>query len=113
MSEYPKHIKNLPRVISFDEFKADTKSGKYAFVMNDPIHRKCLDILPDRKKESLIQYFTHCNNRPSVEFVISDMYEPYLLVQQVMFPNAKYVVDGFHYTRYIMDVLDKIRIKVS
>ena len=113
MSEYPKQVKNLPRIISFDEFKADTNSSKYAFIMNDPIHKKCLDILPDRKKESLIQYFTHCNNRPSVEFVISDMYEPYLLVQQIMFSNAKYVVDRFHYTRYIMDALDKVRIRLQ
>lgn len=113
MDEYPKQVKNLPRVISFDEFKADTNKGKYAFVINDPIHRKCLDILPDRKKESLIQYFTHCENRPSVEFVISDMYEPYLLVQQIMFPHAKYVVDRFHYTRYIMDALDKVRIRLQ
>ena len=29
MSEYPKQVKNLPRIISFDEFKADTNSGKY------------------------------------------------------------------------------------
>lgn len=50
MSEYPKHIINLPRVISFDEFKADTKEGKYAFILNDPIHKKVLDILPQRKK---------------------------------------------------------------
>ena len=34
------HQKNLPRVISFDEFKADTKEGKYAFILNDPIHKK-------------------------------------------------------------------------
>ena len=102
MSNYPEHVINLPRVISFDEFKADTQKGKYAFVLNDPIHKKCLDILPERKKEYLIQYFTYCNNRHSVEYVISDMYEPYLLVQQVMFPHAKYVVDRFHYTRYIM-----------
>ena len=52
-------------------------------------------------------------NRHSVEFVISDMYEPYLLVQQIMFPKAKYVVDRFHYTRYIMDALDKIRIRLQ
>ena len=26
MSEYPEYVKNLPRVISFDEFKADTNS---------------------------------------------------------------------------------------
>lgn len=109
----PDHLKNLPKVISFDEFKADTKEGKYAFILNDPIRKKVLDILPKRKKEYLIQYFTYTENRHSVEFVISDMYEPYLLVQKIMFPKAKYVVDRFHYTRYIMDALDKIRIRLQ
>ena len=113
MNNYPDHLKNLPKIISFDEFKADTEAGKYAFIINDPIHRKVLDILPSRKKEYLIQYFTYTENRHSVEFVISDMYEPYLLVQQIMFPKAKYVVDKFHYTRYIMDALDKIRIRLQ
>lgn len=109
----PDYQKNLPRVISFDEFKADTKEGKYAFILNDPIHKKVLDILPNRKKEYLIQYFTHTENRHSVEFVISDMYEPYLLVQKVMFPKAKYIVDKFHYIRYIMKALDDIRIRLQ
>lgn len=109
----PEQLKNLPRVISFDEFKADTKEGKYAFILNDPIHKKVLEVLPNRKKEYLIQYFTYCNNRHSVEFVISDMYEPYLLVTQIMFPKAKYVVDRFHYITYIMDALDDIRIRLQ
>ena len=106
-------VKNLPKVVSFDEFKADTREGKYAFILNDPIHKKVLDILPNRKKEYLIQYFTYCNNRHSVEFVISDMYEPYLIVTQIMFPKAKYVVDRFHYITYIMDALDDIRIRLQ
>ena len=113
VSSIPKHVVNLPKVISFDEFKADTTECKYAFILNDPIHKKVLDILPSRKKERLIQYFTYCNNRHSVEFVISDMYEPYLLVTQTMFPKAKYVVDRFHYTTYIMDALDNIRIRLQ
>ena len=111
ISGIPEHVINLPTVISFDEFKADTRAGKYAFVLNDPIHRRVLDILPNRKKECLIQYFSYCKNRHSVEFVISDMYEPYLLVTQIMFPKAKYVVDRFHYITYIMDALDRIRIR--
>lgn len=41
------------------------------------------------------------------------MYEPYLLVTQIMFPKAKYVVDRFHYIRYIMDGLDKVRIRLQ
>ena len=32
MENYPKYVVNLPEVISFDEFKADTKEGKYAFI---------------------------------------------------------------------------------
>ena len=112
-STIPEHQKKLPRVISFDEFKADTKEGKYAFILNDPIHKKVLDVLPCRRKEHLIQYFTFTENRRSVEYIISDMYEPYLLVQKVMFPHAKYVVDKFHYIRYIMDALDKIRIRLQ
>ncbi len=59
MKDYPKNVINLPRVISFDEFKADTKEGKYAFVLNDPMHKKVFDILPNRKKEYLEQYFTY------------------------------------------------------
>lgn len=40
ISGIPKYVVNLPRIISFDEFKADTKEGKYAFILNDPIHKK-------------------------------------------------------------------------
>lgn len=41
------------------------------------------------------------------------MYDPCLLVQKAMFPHAKYIVDMVHYTRYIMDALDKIRIRLQ
>ena len=109
----PDNQKNLPKVISFDEFKADTEEGKYAFILNDPIHKKVLDVLPSRKKERLIQYFTYTENRRSVEYIISDMYEPYLLVQKTMFPHAKYIVDKFHYIRYVMKALDDIRIRLQ
>ena len=43
-SDYPDYLRTLPEVISLDEFKADTKEGKYAFILNDPIHKKVLDI---------------------------------------------------------------------
>ena len=48
-----------------------------------------------------------------MEYIISDMYEPYLLVQKSMFSKAKYVVDLFHYARYIMDALDKVGIRLQ
>ena len=113
MSDHPKYLRTLPEVISFDEFKADTNEGKYAFIINNPIKKKTLDILPNRKKDYLNSYFTRVENRNNVKYVISDMYEPYLLVTKSMFPKAKYVVDRFHYVTYIMDALDDIRIKLQ
>ena len=113
MSDYPENVKTLPTVISFDEFKADTNEGKYAFIMNDPIKKRTLDILPTRKKDYLINYFSKVENRENVKYVISDMYDTYLRVTKTMFKNAKYVVDRFHYVEYIMDALDNIRIKLK
>ena len=113
MSGYPGYVKTLPDIISLDEFKADTKEGKYAFIMNDPIRKRTLDILPNRKKEYLINYFDRVENRENFKYVISDMYETYLIITRIMFKNAKYVVDRFHYTEYIMSALDNIRIRLQ
>lgn len=113
MNDYPENVKTLPDVISFDEFKADTDEGKYAFIMNDPIGKRTLDILPNRKKDYLISYFTKVENRSNVKYVISDMYEPYLLVTKAMFKNAKYVVDRFHYIEYVMNAVDEIRVRLQ
>lgn len=107
MKNYPKYVINLPEVILFDEFKVDTKKEKYALILKDPIHREALDVLSNRKKEYLIQIGTW------VKYVISDMYEQFLLITKIMFPKAKYVVDPFHYTRYIMHALDKVRIRLQ
>ena len=99
--------------IAEDNDVSDTSYGKYAFIINDPIKKRTLDILPNRRKDYLISYFTHVENRENVKYVISDMYEPYLLVTKVMFKNAKYAVDRFHYVTYIMDALDDIRIRLQ
>ena len=40
MTDYPEYLRTLPEVISFDEFKADTSYGKYAFIVNNPICKK-------------------------------------------------------------------------
>lgn len=113
MADYPDNVRTLPEVISIDEFAAHTSYGKYALIINDPIKKRTLDILPNRRKNYLISYFTKVENRGNVKYVIGDMYETYLIVTKVMFRNAKYVVDRFHYIRYIMDALDDIRIRIQ
>ena len=112
MKNYPRNVELLPSVISFDEVATRTRAGLYSFVLNDPIHKITLDILKTRKKEYLIEYFSKVKNRYSVKVVICDLYKPYYEVVKICFPNAIFVADPFHYTRYIEDGLDKVRIRL-
>lgn len=112
MKNYPDHVRNLPEVISFDEVSTYTGEGVYSFILNDPIHRYTLDILKNRNKDFLINYFTKVENRKSVKVVICDLYKPYYEVVKICFPNAIFVADPFHYTRYVEDGLDKVRMRL-
>lgn len=112
MKNYPDHISSLPEVISFDEVSTYTGEGVYSFILNDPIHRYTLDILKNRNKDFLINYFMRVKNRKSVKYVICDLYRPYYEVVKTCFPNAIFVADPFHYTRYVEDGLDRVRMKL-
>lgn len=111
--DYYNYEIHFPEVISFDEFKADTSLGKYSCIINDPINKKTIDILPTRRKQDIIKYLKKVKNRNEVKFVISDMWKPYLDITKLMFKNASYVVDKFHYVRYVMSALDTIRINLQ
>lgn len=113
MESYPKILSSLPEIISFDENSTKTGAGLYSFIINDPIRHVTLDILPSREKSYLINYFTKIERarRLNVKVVICDLYLPYLEVSKICFPNAIFVADPFHYTRYVLDGLDKVRIR--
>ena len=113
MKNYPEYVDTLPEVISFDETSTYTNAGTYSFILNDPIHRITLDILSSRKKDFLISYFTKVKNRKSVKVVICDLYQPYYEVVKICFPNAIFVADPFHYTRYVLEGLDNVRIRLE
>ena len=110
---YPEHVQTLPEIISFDETSTKTNEGMYSFILNDPIHKVTLDILPRRNKDYLIKYFSKVKNRQSVKVVICDLYRPYYEVVKICFPKAIFVADPFHYTRYVMEGLDKVRIRLE
>lgn len=112
MKNYPEHIEYYPEVISFDETSTMTNAGLFSFIINDPLRRVTLDILPSRRKDFLIDYFKKSKNRESVKYVICDLYKPYYEVVKICFPNAVFVADPFHYTSYVIKGLDDVRLKL-
>lgn len=64
-------IPELPKVIAIDEYKGDTKEGKYQLIIADGESKEPIDILPNRKKKTITDYLQ--KNGSNVEVVIMDM----------------------------------------
>ena len=103
----------LPEVVSIDEFKGNTDGQKYQVIITNPKNKRVLDILPSRQKTQLFEYFRQFDNRKSVKLVIMDMWESYYDVCKSMFPNAKIIIDKYHYIRQVYWALDRVRKRVQ
>ena len=103
----------LPKVLSFDEFKSvKTADGAMSFHMCDGISGQTIDIIEDRRLDNLIKYFYYYDYkaRSRVQFIIIDMYSPYVSLIKKMFPNSNIIIDKFHLTQLISRSLNKTRI---
>ena len=102
------HKPVLSSVISIDEFKGNANNEKFQFILNDPINKKIIDVLPTRKADYLRSYFLKFSfkERSSVEYVVMDMNKAFRSVIRDCFPNAKIVADKFHVVRYVQWALE-------
>lgn len=101
----------LPPVLSFDEFRANTPDGKYAFMVVDPFSKKILEILPNRRFSLVYSFFSKFprTERNKVKFIIIDLWKPYEKVIRKLFPKAILVADKFHYQRLVSNSLNEVR----
>ena len=105
----------LPQVLSFDEFKSVKSSdGAMSFHLCNGKNGKIIDIVEDRRLDSLIKYFSRYSHkaRANVKVITIDMYSPYVSLIKKMFPNASIVIDKFHLIQLISRSLNKTRIKL-
>ena len=97
--EHPLHFNSLPKVLCFDEFKSVTSAqGAMSFLFCDASNGKLIDIVEDRRLNTLKPYFMRFSKaaREGVTHVVIDMYAPYMTLIKEVFPNAKIVLDKFH-----------------
>jgi len=110
-SSMVKEIKELPKVIAIDEYKGDAGNEKYQLIIADPVKREPLDILPNRRKDTLVDYL---NKRGSkVETVVMDMSHSFKAAVNEALGGPIIVADRFHFCRYIYWALERVRIRVQ
>ena len=99
------------RRLGIDEIAHRKGKADFCCVLTNLDRNIQLDILPDRKKETLLAHFellgdAFCQQIQSVSF---DMWRPYLAVSQHCFPNARLVIDRFHVVKALNHTLDQYR----
>ena len=107
--------KPLPEVLCIDEFKnLSYGKGKYACLLLNYQTGEIVDVLPSRRLDYLQSYFNKIPNeeKANVKFLISDMYDGYKHLHDYVFHQSVFVIDAFHYIRYITDAFNKTRIRV-
>ncbi|MGG4166568.1 ISL3 family transposase [Rossellomorea vietnamensis] len=103
--------KELPKVIAIDEYKGDTKEGKYQLIIANGITREPIDILPNRYKDTIKHYLRKYGSQ--VEVVVMDMSHSFKAAVQQALGKPVIVADRFHFVRYIYWALDGVRRRIQ
>ena len=102
----------LPEHLSFDEFQSAQRAMSFIYI--DAKSHQILDILPDRKMDTIRDHFLRFPRaaREGVQSVVIDMNTPYLVLIPQLFPNAKIIIDTFHLVQLLNRSLNQTRIKL-
>lgn len=106
----------LTSVLCIDEVYMNfNKNNKYACVLYDFVHNEVIDILPNRYKETLCDYFSSISmkERDTVKYFVSDMYKTYQDIKDLYFPNAISIIDSFHVIFWINHQIELYIAKVK
>ena len=101
--------KELPEVISLDEFKGNSGGQKYNSIVADPSAKRVLDILPDRFERNLIRYFSQFPSKKNVKYFVCDMNSHFRQVAKICFPQATVIADKYHVIRQASWAVENVR----
>jgi len=102
------------RKLGIDEIAHRKGKKDYACVLVDLERGIQLDVLPNRKKDTLIAHFQSLGEEfcQQIEVVCCDIWKTYINVAKELFPNAEIVIDRFHVVKALNYVLDALRKKL-
>lgn len=98
-----------PEHLCIDEVHVDRAAR---FIALDGDERRVIDLLPDRKKETVAEWLRGLQNKERVKVVCMDMSHYYRSAVETELPNAVIVIDKFHITRMASKSLEEVRMQV-
>lgn len=105
----------LPEVLCIDEFKGNAGHIKYQCTLVDGRKNSIVDVLPDRKMSVLTNYFSRISRheRNNVKYFVCDMSGNFADIGRTFFPNAKVLIDKYHFIRQVTWAVEAVRKRVQ
>lgn len=103
--------KILPRAIAIDEFKGDAGGERFQTNVVDVENKEIIDILPDRKIETIKKYLRSCDTS-KVEMVVMDLSKSFKQAVRKVLGDPLIIADRFHFMRQVYWALDEVRREV-
>ncbi len=99
------------RKLGIDEIAHRKGKRDFCCVLTDLERGIQLDILPDRRKATLVAHFKALGDGfcQQIQMVSCDIWEPYILAARECFPLAQVVIDRFHVVKALNTALDSLR----
>ncbi len=103
----------LPTVLHFDEFKSARHiSDAMSFIILNEQTKKSFDIVENRQLPYLKRYFNRfpLSVRKNIQFIVINIYTPYVSLVKKCFPKANLIIDRFHIVQHIDQTFQNHRI---
>lgn len=95
-----------PVIMGMDELHL---LGQMRGVITDVQGRSFVEVLPDRKKQTIITYLAALPNKEGIQVCVIDMWRPYLEAIQETLPHVTVVIDKFHVIKQLNEIVEKVR----
>lgn len=102
---------SLPPVIAIDEFKGNADKEKFQLIIADAMTKKPIEILPDRKQETIEAYLRE--HGANVKVVVMDMSQSFKAAVRKTLAKPVIIADRFHFVRYIYWAMERVRIRIQ
>ena len=114
-SDFKVNKDHLSETICIDGFKSVKNiDGAMSFVFADYQTKNIIDIVEDRRLNSLTEYFSRFSleARNNPKYICMDMYSPYISLVKSIFPESEIVLDKFHIVNLVSRAFNQTRIPI-
>ncbi len=104
--------KILPRAIAIAAFKGDAGGERFQTVIADVENKEIVDVLPDRKVDTIKRYLQSCDTS-LVQIVVIDLSKSFKHAVRHALGDPLIIADRFHFMRQVYWALDEVRREVQ